>query len=530
MEIQYFDLDKKPDNWPANAIECQLENIQMQLEKFKKQPNFINKEILLSLISHHDLNQSSMLGLFRTTEYEVVMLNTLFLEASFIQLNSLKTFIYELIGEKTRLQKVLSWFPEGDITNKIEAFEGLMPQLKFYHYVYQNFTIDKDKSFAYKLIDFIQETLDYSINNLSKKERQSSIDFITRTYITLLNDLSYFRCLKRTAIWAFTREEISDLFKLAARLIKENGDDPLKRPLKGVLMTSISNYILKSRNDYNSDNICKYIRPEIVKMSLDNREIWMSTIENLNDEREQRVIPELFTEHDWKEYTWANIVDFTIKRNYYVSSFCKSLDDSVMKDDYGQCIYGYKDDRLAEILAPVYYYKTKGKEKFPIISQVITFDVIYNKEEAKSEINFLCRILDNFNMTDKNKSTFLEEILQYWILSVKDEKWSHERERRYVLFMYADYEYIEVNTKDLKYLKLKTSLFMYPDFILGDNPLKQRIKIMIDNKRDVMSTKPYLYCLDCLNRDFDVVASAYNKGMLCPICESKNVLYEVPAH
>lgn len=530
MSVHFINDDKKPDQWPANAIECQLENIQMQLEKFKKHPNFINKEILLSLISHHDLNQRSMTGLLRTTEYEVMMLNWIFIEATIINLYSLKTFIYEIVGEKTRMQKMASWFPEGIFTNEIKEFEGLMPQLKLYHIVYQSFNIDKDKTFAYKLIDFVQETLDYSLNHLSKKEHLNNVDFITNTYITLLNDLSYFRCLKRTSIWAFTREEISDLFKLAAILIKENGDNPLERPLKGVLMTCISNYILKSRNEYNSDYICKYIRPEIVKMSLNNREIWMSTIENLNDEREQRIIPELFMEDDWKTFGWSNSVDFTQNRNYYVSSFCKSLDDDRMKEKYGQCVYGYKDDRLAEILSPIYYRKTKRGKKIPVFSQVITFDVLYDRNEAKGEINFLCSVLDSFDITEKSKTMFLEEILQYWILSVKDEKWSPERERRYVLFMYDDYKYIEVNVKDPRFLKLKTSMFMYPDFIFGDNPLKNRIKVMVDNKREVTSTKPYLFCLDCFNRDFDIVASGLKKDTSCPLCNSKEIIYETPNH
>lgn len=64
-------------------------------------------------------------------------------------------------------------------------------------------------------------------------------------------------------------------------------------------MTSISNYILKSRNDYNENYICKYISVEVAKKSIINHQIWMSIIENLNDEREQRVVPELFEKSEW---------------------------------------------------------------------------------------------------------------------------------------------------------------------------------------------------------------------------------------
>lgn len=127
--------------------------------------------------------------------------------------------------------------------------------------------------------------------------------------------------MKRTKIWAFTHEEIYKIYKLVAELAKINGDLPTKRPLKGVLMTSISNYILKSRNNYNEDYICKYISSEVAKQSISNHQIWMSIIERLNDEREQKVIPELFKETEWIDYSWVKDIDFSAKRNYYVSSF-----------------------------------------------------------------------------------------------------------------------------------------------------------------------------------------------------------------
>ncbi|XAM41186.1 hypothetical protein TPELB_14970 [Terrisporobacter petrolearius] len=295
-------------------------------------------------------------------------------------------------------------------------------------------------------------------------------------------------------------------------------------------MTSISNYILKSRNDYNEDYICKYISREIAEISIDNHEIWMSIIENLNDEREQKVIPELFDENGWNNHSWAKDLDFEAKRKYYVSCFCKSLDDADMQRDYGSCIYGYKDDRMADILSPIIYrYKNDGS-KSPFFSQVVAFDVLYDRDEVKKEINFLCSILECFDMNDADRKSFLEQILQYWILSVKDKKWSHERERRYVLFMYDDYDYSEVDMTDERFLKLKTSLFIQPDFILGDNPVKGYLKRMVDNKRSVISMNAYLFCHDCLSRDFDSATGGKTEIRKCLICGSKNVSYETPSN
>lgn len=525
MNFKMNTVVDKPKDWPANAIECQLENISTQFDKFKADPSYKNKEVLVSLVSDYDLNQRSMLGLFRTTEYEVACINSLFVESHIHQFNSLKTYLYELVGSKTRMQKIISWFPEGNTVLDIKEFEGLFPPLKLYYYTYQQFTVEKNKNYALHLIEFIEDIVNYSQENSSEDMFQDTMEIITNAYISLLNDISYFRCKKRTGIWAFNRDEIYLLFQLAAKLIKINRESPVVRPLKGVLMTSISNYILKSRNDYNEDYVFKYVSPEVAEKSILNHQIWMSIIENLNDDREQRVIPELFEEKGWNSYSWAYNIDFEPTRKYYVSSFCKSMNDSLMHKDYGTCVYGYKDDRMAELIAPTMLRGKKRGQKIPIFSQVVAFDVIYDREEAKKEIEFLCSIIDCFDIKDTDKKTFLEEIMQYWILSVKDPKWSHERERRYILFLYDDYEYIETDISDPKFLKLKTSLFIEPDFILGNNPAKSYIRMMVDEKRHSISMKPYMFCSYCLNRDFDIVAG--NKEVdLCPICGSRNVFAE----
>lgn len=181
---------------------------------------------------------------------------------------------------------------------------------------------------------------------------------------------------------------------------------------------------------------------------------------------------------------------------------------------------------MAEVLAPV-MYREIGNKRIPAFTQVVTFDVIYDREMAKKEINFLCSIIDCFNMEDIHKKDFLEGILQYWILSVKDPEWEHEQERRYLLFMYDEYEYLEIDRSDSNFLKLKTSLFLHPDFILGNNPVKQHIKMMIDDKRHAVATKAYLYCQNCLNIDFDAIAENKNNG-ICSICGSKDVLEVYP--
>ena len=80
---------------------------------------------------------------------------------------------------------------------------------------------------------------------------------------------------------------------------------------------------------------------------------------------------------------------------------------------------------------------------------------------------------------------------------------------------------------DPDFLKMKTSLFLEPDFILGSNPVKVCIRTMVDNKRKAISSKEYMFCENCLNRDFDIVAGG-RKPKNCPICGSKDVVIEEP--
>lgn len=523
MEIKY---PEKPEEWPVNAREYVLDRVLAATEEFRERPSYITKERLLSWISDYDLNQRSYLGRYRITEYEVSIINTLYFYGAMSNINALKAYLYELVGETTRLQKNVSFMSE--VINEKEGIgiavyeEGLMLQLKLYYFSYQKFTVEKDKSFSEQLISIVEDIISFS-------KTAEEIDAITNAYVNLLNDISYMHGNLRDGIWKFERAELKKLFALEAKLIELNQQSPVIRPLKGVLMTQLSNFILKSRNNYNEDFICKYISEDVAQESIKNHEIWMRKTQDLNDEREQKVVPELFDDPSWIKVKWVKNMDFTATRTYYLSSFSKSYDNLDMQEDYGKCIYGYKGDRLVELLAPIGMRHLKRKDnadtslpqkiKRPFLSQVIAFDVLYDRDEAKRELSFLIDIIDKFKMPNRNKKEFLEEILQYWILSVKDSKWKKEKERRYVLFLYLEYDYREMEIDD-GWLKLKTSIFLLPDFILGDNPSKKEIKRQVDEKRKGTSMKDYMFCKNCLSRDYDAIIANVNK---CPICGSTNI-------
>ena len=78
MDKQFVKVDK-PNDWPQNQREANLMNVLDAVEAFTKQPNYKNKEILHALINQVDLNEINEFGLFRITDYEVAIINQLYL-------------------------------------------------------------------------------------------------------------------------------------------------------------------------------------------------------------------------------------------------------------------------------------------------------------------------------------------------------------------------------------------------------------------------------------------------------------------
>ncbi len=526
----FLESNNKPKDWPVNNREAKLEYVYRAVEKFKDNPNYKNREVLLAILNEHDLNQRSYEGELRVTEYEVEMINLLYAMGTMYNINSLKTFLYEIVGDTTRFQKMNSWMDEilGKKTGiGIPAYDKiLLLPLKIYHYAYQKYNVDKDKDFAYKIIELVEELTSFD-------DSIEMLDSVTAAFTSMMSDISFAHGTKKSAIWRFSREELKELFSLEITLINKLHQNPIERPLKGILMMQLSNFILKSRNDYNEDYICKYVSTEVAKLGADNHQLWMKKTELLNDDREEKVVLELFEEKDWLPKSWAQNIDFSETRTYYVSSFSKELNCQKMKDEYGGCIYGFKDDRIAELIAPIYEQDLVKKKdvmdddmpdriRRPFLAQVLAFDILYDRNQAKEEIAFLIELIEQFDISDEHKKTFLQDIMQYWILSVKDkEKWEYEKERRYVLFLYDEYKYTEME-KDDTFLKVKTSIFLTPDFILGEkNPTETVIRKQVNKKMRAISWKAYVYCDDCMNRDYDAILD--EKIKVCPVCSSSRI-------
>lgn len=501
---------KKPSDWPKNNRECQLSNIYNAFKGFIKEPNLQNKEFLFSLVTYNDLNEHNQKGLCRFTEYEVALINEIYIYATITQCNQAKLFLYEFLINTVILKKSVDMM----ILNK--SFEetflwtpylGLVLPLKIFYMTYVYFRMEKDKTF--------QQQLCLTIKDFNKvaQTKESLIEYI-HALNNLMYDLSYIINYPKLAIFNFTRDELYKIFELLINLWNNNKINPNERPLRGIFVISIANWILKSRNNYDNTLIYKCIPNDACTKTFSNKQIWMRNMKDLNDKRESIPFSSLISNKTWIEKEWAKKFNITSDITRYVCSFSRKQPTKKMLNKYGHNIYGYKNDRIVNLISPI--YMINGVPKF---SLVMAYDIVYDSNLVKKEINFIASIIDLINISDNEKSELLTRILSYWNVSIKDKKWDYENERRYEIRMYEGYEYIDSVISN-SFLKVSSSIYLLPDFVNNTNLMFNKIKNERISKLDCLSTKDYLFCEDCLQSDYD-----FNDGKdcKCKVCDSKNI-------
>jgi len=299
---------EKPSDWPLNDFEDLLERTKDAVVSFMDTPGFETREVLVSLINAHDYNQQSIFGEDRISNYEVATLNFLFERSLMICLPSLRCFLYSFIGLRTRMQKMLHFMsksvPElgGVVPLNIEAYEnGLHPTLRVYYKIYQLYTVCKEHSFAEELCLSVEAMIYQNNTDCDCREK---LDSFERAFTTIIHDISFSRGNKAEDIWFFDRNEILSIFSAQGKMLSILKKNPSQRPLRTMIMSEIGNFVLRSRNDYSIDCIHKYISEKTSADSFINNEIWMSSIERLNDSREGRVIKEVLSDDSWEKAPW----------------------------------------------------------------------------------------------------------------------------------------------------------------------------------------------------------------------------------
>lgn len=512
---------QKPVDWPVNYHEQNLEDIYNALLLFREKPSYKNKEILFSLVDQTDLNEANYIGEVRYTDYEVALINSIYFYASEMHCESVKIYLYRMLVVVSTSHKMMYYFKNQmgiNISNVgdsliIEKYLQLCPVLQLFYQVFMKYNYEKNQSFCDSIIEYINYNLSY-LRKENTKEINNIIFSMAHSYIVLMRDLSSCKSRKLLPIASFSREEIYKLFELESKLINESKQHPYERPLKSVVLISVRNWVMRSRND-SDECFYKCISDESAEKALSNHEIWMKKINKLNDPREMKILIELINDKNWYNYDWIKAIKIKVPENHFVCSYSKTAPDEYMKEEYGNNVFGYKSDRISDILSPTGLYNDKT-----FLGDVLFYDVIYSKEEAKQELQYLCDLINIFDFTDIQKNEFLNEIMPYFYLSFKDETWKNEKERRYHIVLNNNIRYIESSVDD-EYYKCKTSLYLFPDFIFGSDKIKDKIKINRVVKLHALSTKSYMFCNNCYQSDYDYMD--LNDKNKCRIFGSTNI-------
>jgi len=506
--IEYIDEKDKPKDFPANNREARIEKIYDLLTQLIKEPNYKIREVLSSLCIETDLNEKSSIGLMRFTTYEVALINSIYFSASCYHVEYVKVYLYrELVNieRQFRMGNAMKRLFGMSVNDEFETVGSLFPTLKIFYIIYSNFKTNQSRSFVDEIINTYNLLVQDAIN-------KTTVNDITRNFVSLILDLSYVDSYKTFPVLKFNRNELKKLFDFISDILKRTNQNPAQRPLIGVMCIMISNYILKSRNGYNSDNLYKCLSDYTLEKALENYEIWMNKTSNLNDKREGKFILDLFAKKDWISYDWVKKAKLN-PRTSYVSSFVRGLPTDKIKKRYGGNLLGYKNDKIIATIAP---FKTMSNGML-MLEHVVVYDIIYTRKEAKEELNFLFGIVDSLKIEYNEKIEFLEEILPYWRYTFKDSRWKEENERRYEILYFQSNEYLETSLSD-NFFKIKTTLLNYPDIAIVR---KHKSKLMTRRleKLKFISNNEYLLCNDCLSSNFD-----YNDTSCCDVCGSTSIV------
>jgi len=506
-EVEFTTEEDMPEDFPANNREARIANIYGLLSKLPKQPDYKIKEVLASICIETDLNEKDSRGLLRITEYEISLINSIYILASQLHAEFIKIYLYrEIITLEMQLRmgnnmKKQFGLPVDDEMNTIG---GLIPMLKLFYVFYSNYKANRSRS-------FIDEVINSYNLFISLTDDEDLIFERTKNTVSMLLDLSYVDSYKTFPTLKFDKHELMKMFEFVATILKRTCQNPSERPLFGVLCIMISNYILKSRNNYNQEHLYKCLSDTVLGQALDNFQVWMNKTSNLNDKREGKVLIDLFANKNWINVEWAKKTNLR-DRSSYVASFVKGMPIDRVKKRYGGNLLGYKNDKIAASLSPFSVQKKYGL----MLGHVVTYDILYSRKEAKEELNYLFSVIDLFNCTEKEKIRMLEEILPYWKYSFKDSRWKEEKERRYEILYFDSCDYIESELQN-DFFKLKTALFNFPDIALVKNN-KQLLLSRRMEKLNYSTVKEYQFCNDCLSSDFDNVSSNS-----CLVCGSTSV-------
>ena len=138
---------KKPHDWPINDRERFLDEVVRLLRSFIAHPSYKTKDALVNLACNYDYCQKPKLGMHRVTDYEVMLVNSIYQQARHYFLDFLKSRLYEIVADVSLTEKnvQMGWAmrsaQEPRRFEPIEAYKRLERPLRLFYFGYQEYTL-----------------------------------------------------------------------------------------------------------------------------------------------------------------------------------------------------------------------------------------------------------------------------------------------------------------------------------------------------------------------------------------------------
>lgn len=520
---------KRPAGWLVlNDRELKVELVWESVRSYYVDPNPMTRDVM---VTHaNDLEESDLRsrGVGRISEYEIELISRIYHAGCCLGSSAVKMFAYHVAMEWVRLKS------DEDIGTLLDSHRDVIPrQLRLFCNVYSAYRQDEQhRSFWYWLINKVEKFL--AIVGSS-----AQLDFLEHAYVSLLMDVSCALGGERDSLYRVTADEVIALVKMEADILHRGDKSIMTRPLKGTLMIQLSYLLLKMRKSGTPSVVYKHMSNEDLRKALDNGELWIRDTRDLNDKWEGVPAQEIVEEMSKDGVSWLKNVNWSYGKTFYVACYSREREGVDLDARYGECTLAYNADRLVDFLGPIYLHVehlkhqdgSEYKEGYPMLSQVAVLDVMYDREEARKELELLVRCIDTLGRYDSEKQEFFGEILQYWKLSIKDpvdradpdKKWYREAERRYVIFYYDDYNYIHQRL-DNRWLKLASTVVMAPDGVFGDLDSRSfmELKDNLGVRYESTTLNDYYTCDECLARTYPSGSGSLPK---CRMCGSQRLSY-----
>ena len=513
----------RPWGWATrNLRELRVECVWTAIRDYYRDPNPMTRDVMLTHAFDCEFEDLPSDDSTAVSAYEVSLVLHIYRAGCCFASSAVKLFAYHVVMEWVRIDQ--RW--------RQGRRNLFFSSLQLFYDVFAAYVSDGGKKSFY-------DYLECNVRERLKSVKDAAdLDKVERAYVSLLMDVSCSLGAKRDVVFRIRREQLMSLIKLEAEILKRGGKRIMTRPLKGTLMIQLSYLILKSRGEVLPESVYKHISNDDLARALENGELWVRDVRDLNDKWEGIPARELVDELAVEGVKWLQGLDWEFHKSFYVACYSHEGNPESL-GSYGECVLAYNGDRLADFLGPIYLRvetlpTPNGgaiKEGYPMLSQVAVLDVVYDRDQARNELAFLAECVDVLGNSDDEKRAFLGEILQYWKLSFKDRvereephrEWCREKERRYVIFYYEDYNYIHQRIEN-RWLKMDSTVVLAPDAVLG--PISSGSKTTICENLAMRyrhtSLDNYCLCRDCLARTYVRQLQPYTT---CKMCGSKNLTF-----